>query len=883
MGIRACRLACFAVTVAALAASCGDNLTPEPDPDEVVAIRLDTVAPAQVAAGDTIGVACTLYENDITTMVPAEIRVVDEAKIMRVQGTVVARTVGTIQVSCALPDRGIVDVTPATVEIVAGPAANVVTTVTPNPVVAGNDVTATCEVYDGFGNPILDGPSPTLELAPIDAANTVVDLTATMIRSGHYIATCQLPGTTSNNAGFDVLPNLPASIVLAKLPDLPVYAINHSIQITHVIYDRYGNEVPAATVSDFSTDLTGAGPTTSAGNTTYRYGSEGSYRITVSVDPPTDMGTDVSASVDVIVNSRGPAIVCDGDATMLNMTPGSTLVVSGSANDINGVASIAVNGTPVPVGPGGSFSAPIATRFGMNFVDVTATDAFGEPTVKVCTFLVSNRYFDPNANIADTVALELTQGAVDDGNRSGALGSFGDLLHTVVNSQGLRDAVHAALSASNPLKPSSCDSQTCTFFGCVCWYSSQVRYLSSQFDGPHTVQLALVNGGIAATARFENVHVRLRVDGKVGPIPYDSSGWVNVSYLEIKLTLDTALVNGRPHMTVRGGSVSASVGSITTDFDGVDGWIIDHIVVPLAQGTLRNALQGVIQSYVVNNFNAVLDGLLSNLDISTLGATFNVPRLGGGSLAMQFGLGFSALDTNASRLLFGIGTKFTTPPANGFPSLGVALPPGTNLSVPSVGSPNNTGVAVHVGVINGALHALWRGNYFAMTIAGSQLGGGIPATVNLDVTTRLPPVAYIDASNIVRLHLGAVDLTVQHPNLPPNLAVRLGAEAHASVTLVGNDLVFGGITIDAIHASTDALDLTAQAQQSLQTLLVQVAQQLVDQSLNSSLPALPIPGFTIPPALGTYGLPVGSVLGVNSPSLSIAPQHFTLRGQLGLH
>lgn len=879
MGIRACRLACLAVI--ALAA-CGDNIEPEPDPDEVVAVRLDTTAPAQVAAGDTIGVACTLYENDITTMVPAQIRVVDEASVMRVQGSVVARKVGTIEVSCELPDRGIVDVTPALVEIVAGPAANVVTTVTPNPVIAGNDVAATCEVYDGYGNPIGGGPMPTLELSPIDAANTVVDLTATMIRAGHYIATCQLPGTTSNNAGFDVLPNLPASIVLSKSPDLPVYGINDNVQILHVAYDRYGNEILNAPVSDVSTPLTGVGPTTSAGNSTYRYGGEGSYRITVTVDPPTDMNAVVSASVDVVVNSRGPAIVCANDATMLNLTPGSQMTVTGNANDINGVSSITVNGSPVAVGPNGSFSKAITTRFGMNFVDITATDSFGEPTVKVCTFLVSNRYSDPNANIPDTVSLKLTQPAVDDGNRSGALGSFGDLLQTVVNSQGLRDAVDTALSSANPLKPSSCDSQTCTFLGCVCWYSSQVRYLSSQFDGPHTVSLSLVDGGIAATARFDNVHVRLRVDGKVGPVGYDTSGRVNVSFIQVQLILDTALVNGRPRISVRNGSIGASVGSITTEFSGVDGWIINNIVVPLAQGSLKDALRNVIQSFVVNNFNAVLDGLVSNLDISTLGTTFNVPKLGGGTLAMQFGLGFSALGTTSSRLLFGLGTKFTTNPANAFPSLGVALPPGTSLLDPSVNAPLNTGVGVHIGVLNGALHALWRGGYFAMTVAGSQLGGDLPAGIDLDVTTRLPPVAFVGSNNIVQLHLGAVDLTVQHPDLPPDLGVRLGAEAHASVTLVGNDLVFGGITIDSVHASTDAINLTAPAQQSLQTLLVQVAQQLVDQSLNSSLPALPIPGFTIPPALGAYGLTPGQQLGINAPTLSIAPQHFTLRGQFGI-
>jgi hypothetical protein len=874
-----------ALCVIALIAGCGDNIEPPEDPDEVVALELETVAPAMVTAGDMINIACTLHENDITTMVPADIRIMDEAKVARISGQIQARKIGIISVSCALPGRGIADPTPAMVQIVAGPAANVVTTVTPNPVVAGNNVTATCTVYDDFGNLIEEGDlpqAPTLALAPLDNANTIAGLSATMIHAGHYIATCQLPGSQSNNAGFDVVPNLPASIALSKAPDLPVYAINDQVQILHVITDRYGNEIFDAAVTDVSAPVTGAGPTTNLGASTYRYGSEGRYRITVTVTPPTDMNLTVKASIDVIINSRGPAITCVNDGTMLNLTPGNQLTVSGNANDVNGVSSLTVNGQATAIDASGNWSRAITTRFGMNFVDVTATDSFNQPTTKVCTFLISNRYAATTTPVSDTISLKLTQPAVDDGNRTNGLNSFADILHTIVNSQGLRDAVHNALVAANPLKPSSCDSQTCTFLGCICWYSSEVIYQGSQFDGPHSVQLALVDGGIAAVARFDNVHIRLRVRGKVTGISYDTEGWVNVSYVQINLTLDTALAGGRPHITVRANSTSAQVGTITTDFNGVDGWIINNIVVPLAQGTLRDALRTIIQNFVVNNFNAVLDGLLSNLDITTLGATFNVPRIvGGGTVPLSFAVNFSTLSTTPSRLLFGIGTRFTATTANAIPTLGIALPPGSNLIDPSTTSPSTVAVGAYVGIFNAALHTLWKANYFQAVVDGSTLSG-VPAGTTLDLSTRLPPVAFISNANVVQLHLGAVDLIINHPDLPPNLSVRLGAEAHASVSLNGNDLVFGGIVIDQVHASTDAINLNTSAQQSLQTLLQSLAQQLVNQSLNSALPAIPIPAFPLPASLAQYGLPAGARLGIKSPTLSVAPHHFTLRGQFGV-
>lgn len=870
--------------VAFILAACGDNLKPPPDEDTVVDVALETHAPAQVVAGDQINITCTLTENGIESMVAGTITANAETSVIRMNNAIVAKRAGTVQVACTLPDRGIVDATPATVEIVAGEPANLVTTITPDPVVAGNAVTATCTVYDAYGNRIDNPPTPALQLSPDDSANTITDLSALMIRTGHYTGRCYLPGTTSNNAGFDVIPNLPANLAIGRFPDLPVYAIGTVIDITHVITDRYGNEIYTATTQTTSAPLTGVGPTVPFPPESFRYDGEGSYRVTVSVDPPTDMNLPLTATTDIIVNSRGPAIACDNDATMLNLTPGGQLSVSGSANDVNGVASISVNGTPVTVGASGTFATTVTSRYGINFVDVTATDTYGEPTTKVCTYLVSNRYYNPAAPIPDTVSLKLTQPAIDDGNR-GDLDSLADILHTILNSSGLHTAVHNTLLASNPLKPYSCDKQVCVFGFCACAYHSEVTYINSMFPGPNTVALTLVDGGIRAVARMENIAVNLRVRGDVSAIPYDTMGWVNVSYIEIQLTLDTTISNGQPHISVRPGSVSSSVGTITTNFGGLDGWIINNIVVPLAQGSLRDALRNAIQNFVTSNFNSVLDGLVGNLDISTLGTTFNVPRIdGSGTIPMGFGVAFSSLDTTTARALFGIGTRFTTTPANAFASLGVPLPPvpAANLLDPIVNAPANTGVGAHVGILEHALHALWRANYFAVTLTGSQLGSGVPAAVSLTVTTRLPPVTVILDDGTVQLQLGALDLTINHPNLPPNLTVRFGADAHASVTLASNDLTFGTIMLDAVHLSTDAVNLTAQQQQDLQTALQGLAQQYVNQSLNNALPAIPIPSFTIPASLGVYGLPAGKQLGMVSPTLAVAPQHFTLRGQFGI-
>ena len=168
---------------------------------------------------------------------------------------------------------------------------------------------------------------------------------------------------------FDVTPNLPANIAIAKSPDLQVYALGDLIDITHVVTDRYGNEIFAPNVMKASTPLTGVGPTITTPPQTFEYNGEGTYRVDATVTDPTDGGTPVRASVTITVNSIGPAIVCSNpsDGSMLNHTPGTNRALNGTATDVSGVTSVRVNGAVATYNAGtGAFSSNVTTRFGIN-------------------------------------------------------------------------------------------------------------------------------------------------------------------------------------------------------------------------------------------------------------------------------------------------------------------------------------------------------------------------------------------------------------------------------------------------------------------------------------------------------------------------------------
>ncbi|HEY0250145.1 MAG TPA: hypothetical protein VGC41_01420, partial [Kofleriaceae bacterium] len=496
----------------------------------------------------------------------------------------------------------------------------VVTAVTPNPVVAGDKLTVTCTVFDENGNSLI-GFNPSIVINPVDTATVITAETAVLTKAGHYAAQCVIPDLAGDNVGFDVIHALPAKIAIAKTPDQTTYGIGAPVTITHAVADKYDNPIDDAVIVDTSTALIGPGPIDQTAPSVFAYMSEGRFKVHSEVMPPTDADADVSAELELIVNQTGPKITCGAplDAEMLALTPGSNVLFGGTAVDTNGTMNVQVNGVDTAVDANGNFSATVPTRFGINFVDVKATDEFGVDTVKVCTFLVSNRYASTNGTFSDLISLKLGGAAIDDHARPGAINSLGDLLNTVANSSGLHDTLDNAMRAANPLRPHTCEQQVCIPFTnvCTCVLSDQVDYESSSLPGPNTDSLTLVNGGLQVAETIQNASVNLHISGT-----FDTHGPVTFSSLGITAIFDLSLSAGKPHMSVRPNSVSVTVGSISTDFSGITGFILDNIVVPLAQGFLKDTVSNLVKNYISSNFNAVLDGVVSNLDISSLGTSF---------------------------------------------------------------------------------------------------------------------------------------------------------------------------------------------------------------------------------------------------------------------
>jgi hypothetical protein len=662
-------------------------------------------------------------------------------------------------------------------------------------------------------------------------------------------------------------------LLISKSPDQQIYSRGQPISISALVVDRMGQPIP--------TPVTLASHPAEDGRVanTFVYQSDGTFTVTATATPD---GETLTAAVTMTVEGQGPAIACTQpfNGAMVNGVPGS-LLLQGTVNSGNGISEVTVNGAAVTVS-GDSFSATINTVWGLNVVTLAVVDGAGMPARTTCSFVLADSWVPEDQHAGDAISLKLVQSAVDDNNRANAVNSFADILHAVINSASIGSTLDNALRAANPLKPQHCDQQTCVFGVCACWYSSQVTYLSSALTGPNTTSVSLVPNGMSTSTPFANVVIRLRVNGTVGGVPYDVTGDVIFEYVYVQSTFDTGLSAGRPRVTVRSGSVVTGVSSFVTDFPGLDAWIQNNIVVPLAQGQLRDTVRNVLRDYTVNNFNAVLDGMISGLDVHTLPIMYQVQRLSGGSaLGVSFDRNFSFLSASTSRVLFGIGTRFESPAAHARPSLGTPLQP-PKLLDPSVSGPNYVAIAFHHGIRGQALHALWRGGYFDAVLTGGALDGAVPDGAAVTTTAIVPPVTMIRGDGRTEFAIGAMSIQLQHDGMfPVPITGNLAGRVSCASRLEGDSLLLEECAIDDMQfAPAQPLDAATTTQ--AESIVAAVLGAMIQTAANSALPAMPIPGFTLPASLGVFGLPTGGVFGIVTPFVNSAAPHHVLRGWSGI-
>lgn len=783
---------------------------------------------------------------------------------------IVAARVGTATVRCSAPELGLVG-EPVELEIVPGPALRVFTQLATTTAPAGVAVGVTCVAFDGHGNTVPDF-AHSLAIAPFGASTTVTGSTVAATAVGDYEVTCVVAGAASvEEAYLQVVPALPASLLIGLSPDRPFYAIGDQVTVVAEAHDEFANRVDGAALAYAAAPQV---PSPSPGR--FRFNNDGVFTLSASVTSPTLNAVALDESVQVNVNSTGPAITCmraDAQSTpaqayMIQAGP-STQVIPVRVVDTFPVQSVRLNGVNATFNAStGNYQAGVPIAFGMNYVEVVATDQLGLESSTVCFVAAAAQYTGETSHMTGALALRLDQAAIG-GGAPGVLDSLNDILHAILSSGELRSMVNAGILASNPIHNGSCG-----VFAC----EPRVTYNNNTITwGAPSSVLTLRPGGLNATVTLPNVRLTVNACGTTCCIG-GSTIAVTASSVTASMSFNLQLQGGLLRAAVSGTPV-VTVGNVSLDGSGFCGFVV-NLIQGFFTGTVRNAIRDALVSFLNSDVGPLLDGVVSSLDITSFGDTFAVPRLSGpGTVQLNFGLAYSSLDISTARFLLGIGTRFTpgtnahTRASRGVPrrvANPLLDPSGTTAARP-------VALALHEGTLNQVLHALWRGGFFQATLA---LGSSGTATID----AHLPPIVEITGGtgHRARMTLGGVQSTVTIPGvITTPVPLMFGGVASAPVSLVGNDLRFGTLVLDRLYVATTT-PLTQGQRNSLENLLRQVLDDMLISAISDGLPAFPIPAFTLPPAVSAFGLPANAELGIVSPVLSTSGSHYVLTGGFGV-
>jgi hypothetical protein len=855
-----------------LTTACGDNIHP--------GVFVETrVAGSTFAAGDPVGARCSIVDdhgepvldktgNPLTDSTELSISYEPpDVFATTADGQTVAAKVGMAAVRCSAPELALVDATPAEVEIIPGPPVRAVTHLDRPTTLAGEADGVTCLVFDAFANPVTDFIQ-TLSMSPTGAGTTTSPTAVTATLVGNYSVSCVIKGAADVQPDdLVVLPALPASLAGVLDPERTLYAISDQVTLVAAAFDQFGNRV------DEVTFMYGATPTVpSPAPAKFQFDADGQFDLSATITSQTANNQPLSATLPAVVDTNGPAIECRRldqpsvaeDAYMVQQLPASVQVPVHISAAFS-VQSVTIGGAAASVDGNGNFTAAFPIGFGMNFIDVVATDTNGKQNSTTCFVLAAGFYTAESSTMGDSLALRLDPNAIGDPDPSG-LNSLDDIFHTALASSALRSLVDSGLLAANPISSGSCG-----VFAC----NPRVNYNGGtiSWDTPST-SLTLQSGGIHASVTLPNVRLSVNACGTTCCI---GGSTITATASSIGATVDFTLqLQGGVLRAAVAGAPSVSVGSVNLSGSGFCGFLVD-LLQGFFTGTVKNAIQNALANFINNNVGPLLDQLVSSIDINNLGTSFNVPRLDGtGTVQLGFGLAFTSLNITNLRALLGIGTRFTPGTVTqSRPSLGIARrtstvildPPGTTPSTP-------VGISAYEGLLNQVLHGLWRGGYFQATL---QIAGG-SATID----GRLPPVAQIGANKTAKLMLGGISATLTIPGvIDTPIQILFGGRASAAVSLVGNTLVFGNLSLDQLFVSFQ-VSLSQSQRNAMANFLTQALKNVLANALNNGLPAFPIPSFTLPPSVSQFGLPPGAELGIINPSLSTSGADCVLTGGFGV-
>jgi hypothetical protein len=458
----------------------------------------------------------------------------------------------------------------------------------------------------------------------------------------------------------------------------------------------------------------------------------------------------------------------------------TSIVVRGSVSDAT-YSAVFVNGSRVEPDERGEFSASVAPTWGVNHVQVVASDGLAEETTRDLDVLWADAYHpfsvlegesQPRTSLDEAVRLQLGRGVFDDGAPL-ASGSpletrdLADLVELVVGHVDLQSALPDPLiSAAPTLELRVTDVRT--------------EQVSASID--------LVDDGAELFVRLGAVHV-----DTAGALELEGSRVDLAGGIELSVGALAVLHIGKASLDE---PVSVTLESLGTAIESAEGRFASaeaNAVFRLAESTLRTALERELEkgfrSTLAGALPAVLAGALGALDTALRDRTITLDTGVFPTMNLLVDGRIRELDTLHGRHLSALmqATLGSDRPVAHPGSRGTALVaprPGSALfeSRPLV-------LGVRMALLNAVLHTLWNSGLLEVDVVPflpEEFRGQITRAY---VHGAMAPVlldAAIDDTHDLRISVGQLELMLEL-GAPSRYGISM--EAGVNVSVVNNALV----------------------------------------------------------------------------------------------
>ncbi|MCO4760466.1 MAG: hypothetical protein KC502_03135 [Myxococcales bacterium] len=756
-----------------------------------------------VQAGTHITVTCTGSDAWQNTISEGWSVVTTPDALALQPGTTKVNKAGTWQVACR--SSGLVDATPATLVVTPAAPRHLFTLLDPKEISAGDAAKLACVATDTHGNTVPNFPFA----MDFPTEVQLKGLYVTSTTAGIHTVKC-VPETDKwslyqlHPANLQVQPGPAHELLVARVPEKPVYKREEKVKFPALVKDAWGNvRVDDPVTVQVLSPATGA-KILEAGaekDKLIKFDEDGTYKLRFEVSL-----TSLSKELSVLVDGAPPMLTIEDPPWGSTLTGKPSVQIKGKAGDAgSGVKTLTVNGKTGYVDGANEYVVQQGAKHGLNTVIAIAEDMGGEKSEATRGFYYSGKYYNTDAGkpkgamVKDAMQIFIGKQLFDDGVHDPAHpNDFATIIELLAGAQ---------LAAG--LVPSSPSSGNISVT------------LSNTKMGKPKVSLTPVTGALDVKLRIENFSTDLKVKAKIKLGPIKTSLSVSGT-----LTMSAITTTMRLKMAVSGGKASASVANSDVKIDGmklsVNG--IGGLFNPLFNlllGSYKKEIENQLKSALVGELPKALNSVLSQLSTSQ---TFDVPPSMGNGPPVKVTLvsEVKTLSFTPDGALLKTDASFVAPKGTKHTILGAISRAGCIGKSPdkfTIDKKQAMQIALHDDLINQLLYAIWYGGAMTMTVPGSELAKGQSSMGfdlekgSMEVDLLLPPI--LEACNMakpemVRLQIGDIFTTVRVPFGSDELALYMASsiDAPAEISFGPDDKGVPTVTVTPGKSPTMLVELT---------------------------------------------------------------------------